>query len=221
VLFRLRGKQNNIINRESFGGSDIRRVRTHYQGQAQNFCKMATKEFYGFPREGFTPETRELSNGTIVAHAAQTPFWLTQSGLVFALTKDGVWKRRTVSGLKGHPAYGRRQASGCHSGERYPHLGHARKNYAAHKLMALAWLGPIPAGWEVDHINGNILDWTLQNIQIVSVAENRKRAVILRARRMVARQDGRPDLLPENMPPEELLALFNKYNVAGDCYEGE
>ena len=126
---------------------------------------MATKEFYGYPREGFTPETRELSNGTIVAHAAQTPFWLTQSGLVFALTKDGAWKRRTVSGLKGHPAYGRRQANGCHSGERYPHLGHARKNYAAHKLMALAWLGPIPAGWEVDHINGNILDWTLQNIQ--------------------------------------------------------
>lgn len=182
---------------------------------------MATKEFYGYPREGFTPETRELSNGIIVAHAAQTPFWLTQSGLVFALTKDGAWKRRTVSGLKGHPAYGRRQANGCHSGERYPHLGHARKNYAAHKLMALAWLGPIPAGWEVDHINGNILDWTLQNIQIVSVAENRKRAVILRARRMVARQDGRPDLLPENMRSEELLKLFNSYNVAGDVYAGE
>ena len=155
---------------------------------------MATKEFYGYPREGFTPETKELSNGTIVAHAAQTPFWLTQSGLVFALTKDD-------------------------SGERYPHLGHARKNYAAHKLMALAWLGPIPAGWEVDHINGNILDWTLQNIQIVSVAENRKRAVILRARRMVARQDHDPSKDPKNMKPEELLALFNAYNVAGDCYD--
>lgn len=224
--------EQNIINRESFGGSDIRRVRTHYQGQAQNFCKMKnevnralvakkTKEFYGYPREGFTPETRELSNSTIVAHAAQTPFWLTQSGLVFALTKDGAWKRRTVSGLKGHPAYGRRQANGCHSGERYPHLGHARKNYAAHKLMALAWLGPIPAGWEVDHINGNILDWTLQNIQIVSVAENRKRAVILRARRMVARQDNDPSKDPKNMSSEELLQLFNMYNVAGDVYAGE
>ena len=182
---------------------------------------MARKEFYGYPREGFTPETRELSNGTIVAHAAQTPFWLTQSGLAFALTKDGVWKRRTVSGLKGHPAYCRRQANGCHSGERYPHLGHARKNYAAHKLMALAWLGPIPAGWEVDHINGNILDWKLSNIQIVSAAENRKRAVILRARRMVARQDHDPSKDPKNMSSEELLQLFNMYNVAGDVYEGE
>ena len=87
--------------------------------------------------------------------------------------------------------------------------------------MALAWLGPIPAGWEVDHINGNILDWTLQNIQIVIVAENRKRAVILRARRMVARQDHDPSKDPKNMKPEELLALFNAYNVAGDVYAGE
>ena len=87
--------------------------------------------------------------------------------------------------------------------------------------MALAWLGPIPAGWEVDHINGNILDCTLQNIQIVSVAENRKRAVILRARRMVARQDHDPSKDPKNMSSEELLQLFNLYNVAGDVYAGE
>ena len=87
--------------------------------------------------------------------------------------------------------------------------------------MALAWLGPIPAGWEVDHINGNILDWTLKNIQIVSVAENRKRAVILRARRMVARQDNDPSKDPKNMSSEELLQLLNMYNVAGDVYAGE
>ena len=65
------------------------------------------------------------------------------------------------------------------------------------------------------------LDWTLGNIQIVSVAENRKRAVILRARRMVARQDNDPSKDPKNMKPEELLALFNAYNAAGDVYEGE
>lgn len=178
-------------------------------------------EFYGYPREGFVPETKQMPDGTLVAHAAGTPFWCAQDGRVFALTKDGVWKRRTVSGLKGHPAYGRRQPGGCHSGERYPHLGHARKNYAAHKLMALAWLGPIPAGWEVDHINGNILDWRLENLQVVTPEENRKRAVILRARRMVARQDNDPSKDPKNMTTEELLELFSMYNVGGDCYEGE
>ena len=41
--FQKGGPLNLFINRESFGGLDIRRVRTHYQSQAQNFCIMATK----------------------------------------------------------------------------------------------------------------------------------------------------------------------------------
>ena len=88
-------------------------------------------------------------------------------------------------------------------------------------LMALTWLGVRPAGCECDHINGNIYDWRACNLEWVTPAENRKRAVILRARRMIAKQDGRPELLPENMKAEELLALFNAYNVAGDVNEGE
>ena len=73
----------------------------------------------------------------------------------------------------------------------------------------------------MDHINGDINNWTRDNIRIVTVAENYRCAVILRARRMIARQDNDPSKLPENMKPEELLALFSKYNVAGDCYDGE
>ena len=74
---------------------------------------------------------------------------------------------------------------------------------------------------EIDHINGVPTDNRACNLQHVTPAENRKRAVILRARRMIARQDGRPELLPENMSSEELLQLFNSYNVAGDVYAGE
>ena len=186
----------------------------------KTFRTMETRKFYGYPREGFVPETKQMPDGTLVAHAAGTPFWCTQDGRVFVLQGNN-WSQRKVSGLIGHPAYGRRQPGGCHSGERYPHLGHAGKNYAAHKLMALAWMGPIPTGWEVDHLNGNILDWRLENLQVVTPEENRKRAVILRARRMVARQDNDPSKDPRNMQSSELLALFNAYNVAGDCYEGE
>ena len=87
--------------------------------------------------------------------------------------------------------------------------------------MALTWIGPRPVGCECDHINGNIYDWRAENLEWVTPAENRKRAVILRARRMVARQDNDQSKLPENMKAEELLALFSKYNVAGDCYEGK
>ncbi len=75
--------------------------------------------------------------------------------------------------------------------------------------------------WEVDHINGIVSDNRAENLQWVTPEENQKRAVILRARRMVARQDNDPSKLPENMTTEELLELFRKYNVGGDCYEGE
>ena len=88
-------------------------------------------------------------------------------------------------------------------------------------LMALTWIGPRPEGYEVDHINGDMLDWSTDNLQYVTPKENIKRAVILRARRMVARQDNDPSKDPKNMSSEELLKLFNMYNIAGDVYAGE
>lgn len=94
-------------------------------------------------------------------------------------------------------------------------------NILVHIAVATVWIGPRLEGYECDHLNGITTDNRVTNLQWVSSAENRKRAVILRARRMIARQDGRPELLPENMKPEELLKLFNSYNVAGDVYAGE
>jgi hypothetical protein len=95
-------------------------------------------------------------------------------------------------------------------------------NILVHIAVAIVWIGPKPGDeFECDHLNGITTDNRVTNLQWVTQAENRKRAVILRARRMVARQDNDPSKLPENMKPEELLALFNAYNVAGDCYEGE
>ena len=95
-------------------------------------------------------------------------------------------------------------------------------NILVHIAVAIVWIGPKPGDeFECDHLNGITTDNRVTNLQWVTPAENRKRAVILRARRMVARQDNDPSKLPENMKHEELLALFNAYNVAGDCYEGE
>ena len=90
-----------------------------------------------------------------------------------------------------------------------------------HQLMEV-WLDtPTTGETEIDHINGVPTDNRAYNLQHVTPEENHKRRVILRARRMIAQQDGRPELLPENMTSEELLALFSAYNVAGDVFEGE
>lgn len=95
-------------------------------------------------------------------------------------------------------------------------------NILVHIAVAIVWIGPKPGDeFECDHLNGITTDNRVTNLQWVTTAENRKRAVILRARRMVARQDNDPSKLPENMSSEELLQLFNMYNVAGDVYAGE
>ena len=179
---------------------------------------MATT-YYCYPREGFTPEVKE-HEGKALAHAGDTPFWCAQDGAVFRLDdsdefvpqKVYTWdtKKYAQLGPSGHPI-----------GHTYPEFTYRGTHYDVHRLMALAWIGPIPEGWEVDHVNGNILDWRLENIHIVTVGENRKRAVILRARRFIAAQDNDPSKDPLNMRSEELLALFNAYNVAGDCYEDQ
>ena len=141
---------------------------------------------------------------------------LLQSGRCVLLASANTWRvrfRRII--VNQRPP---RDTRLCHT--RYPSV-RQYGNVMCHTVMALTWIGPRPVGCECDHINGNIYDWRAENLQWVTPAENRKRAVILRARRMVARQDNDPSKDPKNMKPEELLALFNAYNVAGDVYAGE
>lgn len=45
-----------------------------------------------------------------------------------------------------------------------------------HHLIAVSWHGPRPDGYECDHINGNVLDCRVSNLQWVTPAENRRRA---------------------------------------------
>ena len=73
-----------------------------------------------------------------------------------------------------------------------------------HHLVWETFVGPRTKGMEIDHINGNKLDWSLANLEEVTPAENRKRAKLLRVLRSIGRD-------PRKMSREELIEIFNKY----------
>ena len=95
-------------------------------------------------------------------------------------------------------------------GGAYPNMTHFN-NRLCHHLVYETFIGPRTPGMEIDHINGNKLDWSLSNLQEVTPEENRKRARILRIIRKCAIMDNTPELLPENRTREELLDIFNSF----------
>ena len=56
-------------------------------------------------------------------------------------------------------------------GSRYPLMRHFG-GLLCHVLVCTAFHGPRPEGYECDHINGNNLDWSADNLRWVTRAEN-------------------------------------------------
>ena len=55
--------------------------------------------------------------------------------------------------------------------------------YFLHELVLLAWTGPKPYKYEVDHIDGNTFNNNLNNLEYVTSSENKKRAAKLRTKK--------------------------------------
>ena len=110
------------------------------------------KEYYCYPREGFVPEVC-THEGLCLAHAQGTPFWLSEKGDVFIRYANRRWHRRIVDTCA-RKSYNTRTPNGVIRGRIYPGVTYKGVHYRVHILMALAWIGSIPAGWQVDHING-------------------------------------------------------------------
>ncbi|MBO4454016.1 MAG: HNH endonuclease [Paludibacteraceae bacterium] len=98
-----------------------------------------------------------------------------------------------------------------YNGRRKQHYLRMRSygNILVHHAVHLAWIGPIPEGYVVDHLNGITADNRIENIQAVTPEENVKRARLLRILRRIGRD-------PRLMSREELLEIFNKYYFANN-----
>lgn len=129
------------------------------------------------------------------------PIYCSQSGLFFSYTTGELKKVKPYANLH--------FKSKCNVHSDYPKLQHYLGNTRVHMLMALTWLGERPEGMVIDHLNGNILDWSADNLEYVTPDENRKRAKLLRVLRSIGRD-------PKQMSRTELLNIFNKYTFTED-----
>lgn len=87
----------------------------------------------------------------------------------------------------------------------YPMMRHfGNKN--CHFLICTTFHGPRPEGYQCDHLNGNILDYSAANLEWVTPKENMRRAKILRALRKAGRD-------PKTIPYDELRAIMKSYDV--------
>ena len=82
---------------------------------------------------------------------------------------------------------------------------HILVSHAVH----LAWVGPIPEGHVVDHLNGVTTDNRAENLQAITPKENVRRAKLLRVLRNIGRD-------PKQMSREELLEIFNHYDFTNN-----
>ena len=152
---------------------------------------------YGFVGDDRTSVRIYTEDGGVIEARrcpTEKPLYCTRDGHFLSLTKLGLREVKPCFAVPRDPRV-------CHT--RYPFMRQFG-NRTCHMLMALTWIGPRPEGYEVDHLNGDMLDWSTDNLQWVTPAENRKRARLLRVLRSIGRD-------PRKMSREELLSIFNKY----------
>ena len=97
----------------------------------------------------------------------------------------------------------------CHNGKRgniYPQM-REYGNATCHSLVCTAFHGPRPVvdgvRYQCDHKNGDVMDWSKDNLEWVTPQENAKRSRLLRVLRSAGRD-------PRKMSYAELDEIFQK-----------
>ena len=73
---------------------------------------------------------------------------------------------------------------GHRGGSKYPFMRQFGDR-SCHHLVYETFVGPRTPGMEIDHVNGNMMDWSADNLEEVTTAENIRRAKYIRALREV------------------------------------
>lgn len=152
-----------------------------------------------------------LRNGTRIKQKEGLDLFLSSGGVVYALTKSGLRRRRIDYCRKRR--YGKKSRNGVPNGRRYPYVTFRRGTYPVHILQVEIWIRPRRKGEEVDHLDGNIDNFALENLEIVTREENNRRRKILNAMRKAARDLHDPSLDPKHMSPERLQKIFATLEV--------
>ena len=123
-----------------------------------------------YPNPDYKPITDSLDDGTVVALDLESKIWATDDDRLFKLSDLGDW---VPVPIYCYPDFVRK--SNTHS--TYPvidYRNHRGTPYHPHNIVARAWLGATPKGYEVDHINGDRQDCTLANIRLVPIWLNHR-----------------------------------------------
>ena len=146
-------------------------------------------------RGGEKTEVRVCAHGYDEQGEIRSTLYCTRDGIFMQRTRDYGWKELKPATCPANL----RSKSG--NGSRYPRMFHFG-NLHCHKLVCTAFHGERPEGYECDHINGNNLDWSADNLRWVTKEENIRCARYLRRLR-------KHGIDPKRLRYSLLLALYS------------
>ena len=152
-----------------------------------------------------------LKNGTCIRQAiVGVGLYISHGRSLYALTGQGLCKRTVDYSKKKNYCKKITTGRGHNQGETYPRVTFRGKKYALHQLMAKAWKGGIPDGFVADHINGDIDDFSYENIRVIDKPENSRCGGILKRLRNLSRKRNDPSLNPLIIAQKDLLEIFER-----------
>lgn len=152
-----------------------------------------------------------LRNGTRIKQKEGLDIFLSQDMCAYSFTRYGL--RRIHINYTRKRRYGKKSRNGVNNGRRYPYITFRGGTYSVHILMVEIWVRPRREGEEVDHLDGNIDHFSLDNLEIVTKEENNRRRKILYAMRKAAIDLNDPSLDPINKTPEEMARIYEELDI--------